>query len=176
MQRLKSAASLVLSTLVLSALLPLQPAFAQQSNQDMVAFKVNVSGPLPEVLAFIPGNPSIAVHSQKLTGEADFMGAVSWIDLHPVYVSDDGKPIGQPFGQGAITAANGDALYFTWSGPAWNVATGGQCMHMFIVTGGKGRFKGATGYGLLRGEGNVNTKKVTISVEATISRPAPAQQ
>jgi hypothetical protein len=152
------------------------PAFAQSAPQDMVPFKATVSGPIPEALVLIPGNPSLAVHSQKLAGEADFIGAVSWVDIHPVHVSEDGKPIGQPFGQGAMTAANGDAIYFTWAGPVFPTATGGiQCLHTFVVTGGKGRFKGANGYGLLRGEPDFNTKKVTIRIEATISKPVVAQ-
>jgi hypothetical protein len=175
MQRLPSSVGLALSAFLLLALAQMQPALAQQAPQDMVAFKATVSGPLVEPAFVVPGNPTIAVHNQKLTGQADFLGAVSWVDLHPVYVSEDGKPIGQPFGQGAMIAANGDALYFTFGGPAWPTATGGQCLHTFLVTGGKGRFKGANGYGLLHGEGNGNTKTVTITIEATISRPTATQ-
>jgi hypothetical protein len=175
MQRHTALVRLALSALVFLALARPQPALAQQAPQDMVPFKATVSGPLVEPAFVVPGNPSIAVHNQKLTGQADYLGAVNWVDLHPVYVSDDGKGIGQPFGQGAMIAANGDAVYFTWAGPGWNTDTGGECLHTFLVTGGKGRFKGANGYGRLHGMGNVNTKTVTITIEATISRPIVTQ-
>jgi hypothetical protein len=149
------------------------PGDAQQPPQDMVPFKATVQGPARDPFAVIPGNPPVAVGIQIETGQADFLGQVTYTDLEPIVLGADGKPLGIDHGIGALTAANGDAIYFSFHGVCGITGTQGACEEVFIVTGGKGRFAGATGGGIMRGQADLAKGTHSWSIEATISRPKP---
>jgi hypothetical protein len=45
---------------------------------------------------------------------------------------------------------------------------GGYCDHFFVVTGGIGRFAGASGTGYIHGEGTFATKQAQFALEGTL--------
>jgi hypothetical protein len=150
------------------------PCGAQQSAQDLVPFKAVVQQtPLNTPVAIIPGTTPLAVSILKMTGQADFLGAVNYIELHPAQVGVDGKGYGVNNAVGALTGANGDELYFTYHGVVHPTATGAEAEFALTVTGGKGRFAGAIGSGLVKGGVDRPNNTVTIAIDAMISRPKP---
>jgi len=71
-----------------------------------------------------------------------------------------------------LTAANGDLLYIASDDVA--CPTGPNMYHgtgSWVVTGGTGRFSGATGQGSLDGHSDFNQGRFTISLTGTISAP-----
>jgi hypothetical protein len=160
--------------LVALALLGLaHPCGAQQSAQDLVPFKAVVKTGLTSPVVVIPGNTPLAVSILNMKGEADFLGPVNYIELHPAQVGVDGKVYGINHAVGALTAANGDEIYCTYHGVVHPTTTGAEAEFAFTVTGGKGRFAGATGSGFVRGGVDRPQSTTTISIEAMISRPKP---
>lgn len=90
------------------------------------------------------------------TGNALHLGLSSVTVVMSVGWFCQSTPCSGPFaGTGTVTAANGDAVYLTYSGtfdapdplPTWNAMTG-----TYTVTGGTGRFEGATGSGAISAE------------------------
>jgi len=77
-----------------------------------------------------------------------------------------------------ITAANGDAIFIRYSGLARPPAVAGEFAEgekAFTVTGGRGRFVGATGNGVIHdsvqgGPGNIS---FTSTFDGMITRPKP---
>jgi hypothetical protein len=172
MNRCMCPVRLVLTALVLLVLAP--PGGAQQSTQDLVPFKAVVQqSPLNTPVAIIPGNTPLSVSILKMTGQADFMGAVTYIELHPAQVGVDGKGFGVNNAVGALTAANGDELYLTYHGVVHPTATGADAEFALTITGGKGRFAGAIGSGFVKGGVDRPNNTVTIAIDAMISRPKP---
>jgi hypothetical protein len=150
------------------------PGGAQQSAQDLVPFKALVKqSPLNTPVAIIPGTTPLAVSILQMTGQADFLGPVNYIELHPAQVGVDGKGYGVNNAVGALTGANGDEIYFTYHGVVHPTATGAEAEFAFTVTGGKGRFAGAIGSGLVKGGVDRPNNTVTIAIDAMISRPKP---
>ena len=70
-----------------------------------------------------------------------------------------------------MTAANGDALFISRNGLSRATATGITGEFGYIVTGGRGRFAGATGSGVGRFVIDASTNQVTTVFEGTISAP-----
>jgi hypothetical protein len=58
---------------------------------------------------------------------------------------DPAKDLGVYSGTGTMTTANGDQVFYTFT-TSWQLSTG-IGTHTVIVTGGTGRFAGATGSG-----------------------------
>jgi hypothetical protein len=147
------------------------PCGAQQPSQDLVPFKAVVKSGLNTPVAVIPGTTPLSVSILQMTGEADYLGPVNYIELHPAQVGVDGKAFGVINAVGALTAASGDEIYFTYHGVVHPTATGADAEFAFTVTGGKGRFAGAIGSGFVRGGVDAPQKTVTIAIDAMISRP-----
>jgi len=85
----------------------------------------------------------------------------------------DGTPLSVTDGVYTSTGANGDAIHGTFSGlvrpsekPGFVVFEG-----VGFVTGGRGRFVGATGHDLTRSEIELATGKGSYSWEGVISMP-----
>jgi hypothetical protein len=151
MKRTPYLISLTVTALALLGLAHPRPCPAQQTTLDLVPFKAVVQQtPLNTPVAIIPGTTPLAVSIIKMTGTADYMGAVSYIELHP-----------------------GDEIYFTYHGVVHPTATGADAEFAFTVTGGKGRFAGATGSGLVKGGVDRPNNTVTIAIDAMITRPKP---
>jgi hypothetical protein len=121
----------------------------------------------------IPISPAILSWKDVAAGDAPPLGRVTYIDHAIVHLGVDGKPVSCTDGVGAFTSANGDDLFITFSGlirPTTKsdvIASEGAC----TITGGRGRFKGATGSGAINMEMNVAQNTVTVSLEGTISAP-----
>jgi hypothetical protein len=144
---------------------------AQQAPQDQVPIKLTIAGLTDNYM--IPISPAILSWKDVAAGEAPPLGHVTYIDHATVHLGADGKPVSCTDGVGVFTSANGDDLFITFSGlirPSAKpdvVASEGA----FTVTGGRGRFKGATGSGAINMEMNVAQNTVIVSLEGTISAP-----
>lgn len=76
-------------------------------------------------------------------------------------------------GTATFTAANGDQIFFTYSGSA--VVAGGKSMDTlsYLVTGGTGRFTHATGSGTVHVVSDFTTLASTLTFDGTISSNGP---
>jgi hypothetical protein len=149
------------------------PAQAQQPGGDKVAFKATVAGPVTPFF-MIPFDPPIALASNTITGQSDLLGAVTFIVHDRINFGADGvTPVRATDGLAVMTAANGDALYMTFSGVYRILDTGPVGDQISTIFGGKGRFLGAAGSGSWRGTLDVKTNVVTLQIEGMVSRPKP---
>jgi hypothetical protein len=149
MQRISRSAPGWATGLALTALVGLGVALtsavqAQQKAQDTVPFKIVITSKARVADAFIlPFEPPLAVGKATGAGSNELLGQVTHIELNFLQFGVDGTPLWAE-GTGVMTAANGDAVFFTYKGAAFEpVKTG------FTITGGKGRFKGASGSGIM---------------------------
>jgi hypothetical protein len=122
-------------------------AEASPPAPESMPFKGTVVIPVAQIKeGVIPFSPPLATAIITGTGQADLLGQVTYVDHHTLRLGVDGMPKSLE-GEGAMTAANGDALFFTWRG-LFNAATG-RAEDVFFITGGTGQFCGATGSGAL---------------------------
>jgi hypothetical protein len=153
------------------------PGFAQQPPQDLVAFKATMVSPLAQdSIVTIPVNPPILSVHITGTGQSPLLGPITYIEHHITHVGVDGIPKFSTDGLGVITAANGDSLFLTYGGFVHTTETPGVFTgeDAFTVTGGTGKFLGATGSGSqTRLFDPVDKKQVTFTWEGMISRPKP---
>ena len=71
-----------------------------------------------------------------------------------------------------LTAANGDSLMLTSNDVAYPISPGVfHGIGHFVVTGGTGRFSGATGQGTFNGYADFNRGVFALLVTGTISAP-----
>ena len=69
-----------------------------------------------------------------------------------------------------LTAANGDQLYFTHTGRSMPAGPGlVSFVAQMTITGGTGRFAGATGSGQASGIANIATRTTVVTIDATIT-------
>jgi hypothetical protein len=103
------------------------------------------------------------------TGHATHMGRFTETQTHCV------NPTTGEFssGQFTTTGANGDAIFGTYSGHVVpTTATTGAIYGVFVITGGTGRFVGATGGGGATGTLDFVTGEANdLLLKGTISRP-----
>jgi len=147
------------------------PVGAQQAPQDLVPFTATLTGPVPTIVT-LPLEPPMLTANLPLTGQTNLMGQVSYIDQHSARMGVDGV-IKSGNGVAVITAANGDALFITWSGLFHPTATGVTGDQAFIVIGGRGRFLGATGSGALTENIDFVKNAITFTWDGMVSRPKP---
>jgi len=144
---------------------------------QFVPFKATMAGEFRGLV--IPLNPPIMSVQLTTTGQTDLLGQVTSAAHHFDRLGVDGKRVSFTDGIEAITAANGDALFLTYSGLPRPPAAGelGQQEFAFIVTGGQGRFVGATGSGVIRGsvfmQGTPPKLTITRTFEGVVSAPKP---
>jgi hypothetical protein len=136
-----------------------------------VAFKATLNGSVPEQFE-IPVDPPIFSQNETGSGQADLLGAFQWTGHAMQSAGPDFRtPRLLSDGIGAMTAANGDALFFRYSG---KVIPGIDSQHRelaFVITGGKGKFRGATGSGLFTDTVDFSMSKLSRTVEGTIVVP-----
>ncbi len=146
----------------------------QDQTQDPVPvpFKATVTGPLPDQFE-VPVRP--AVYSQRETGtaQADGLGAFQWTG-HAMQSEGAGPrtPRLLSEGVGVMKAANGDAIFFRYGG---KVIAGIDTHHKelgFVITGGQGRYVGATGSGVFTDTVDFSMQKLTRTAEGHIALPA----
>jgi hypothetical protein len=160
---------------VLAAVTVLRSAALGQTSppaQSPVPFTATLTGPLTEQFE-IPVSPPILAVKETGTGQADLLGAFEWVGHLMQHGAPDFRtPRLVSDGIGVMKAANGDALFFTYAGKVI-VGIDTQSRELaFTITGGQGKFLGATGSGLFRDNVDFNLRKLIRSVEGTLSVPA----
>ena len=156
-------------TVTLLTLLGLSTAAqAQTPPKDMVLLKMVKASKKLDAAASFTLPMTYPVEYTKLVGTVDGfpLGPATAIGTDRTYVGVDGKELWYE-GEGAWTAANGDAIFVTWVGLV-DPAKGG-----FVITGGKGRFQGATGSGVFTYTVNAAATEYETTYEGFISAPKP---
>jgi hypothetical protein len=176
MKRLTCRISLALTTLALLGLTHPGPVGAQQAPANQVPFKFPL---VATAEAFpLPFVPPILSANLSGTGEAAPLGQYTFAAHQFVRLGVHGEPVACTDGIGVLSGSNGDAIYITYSGLHHPTAdpkvTGDE--FTFIVTGGSGRFAGASGNGTLIGEvrigGGPGGKDIqSLVADGTVSAP-----
>ena len=112
----------------------------------------------------------------NLTGEATQLGKVTaeltydWVRLAD---SGDNLFAGLPTGKGTITTADGDKIFVSISWLSSPTLTEGllAIAGTVTVTGGTGKYAGATGQALYVGYGYVPTRQIGAQLEGTLVVP-----
>lgn len=127
------------------------------AQPDSRPFKAKLA--LMETVTFYGGPPCFGIASVQAVGNATHLGTVTARSHDCINPQGPNAPNSFSFssiGTGpaglVFTAANGDAVYASYSGTANAQASGPHLIAgQFIITGGTGRFLGATGGGTLTG-------------------------
>jgi hypothetical protein len=149
--------------------------YAQVQPKDQVPFKGTITG-LPDGIV-IPTQPPIGIAFTRVPvrGEATPLGAFEFMASVRIQLGSNGKAIGFSDGVGAMTAANGDAFFVSFSGlarqPAPETPRIGRFEGVFTVTGGKGRFVGSSGNGTLTGTVDPDKAQVVVNFEGFVTAP-----
>jgi hypothetical protein len=143
-------------------------AQAQTPPKDMVPLKMVKALKKLDAAASFTLPMTFPVVYTKLVGTVDGspLGPATAIGTDRTYVGVDGKELWYE-GEGAWTAANGDAIFFTYVGLVDPPKAG------FVITGGKGRFQGATGSGVFTYTVNATGTEFETTYEGFISAPRP---
>lgn len=144
---------------------------AQQPAPNPVPFEASLTGAPPDSFE-IPVDPPVSAQRETAAGQGDLIGAFQWAG-HAMQSGgpDFRTPRQLSEGVGAMTAANGNALFFRYSGKVIPGIDSQNRELAFVITGGKGRFLGATGTGLFQDSIDFSMNKLTRTVEGTISIP-----
>lgn len=172
MRRLVSPICLTLAAVTFASLGC--PVLAQeQTRTDLVPWRGTAAGTGSNFV--IPVDPPIVVVQFTATGESNMLGPSTTVGYSLMRIGADGTPMSVTDGIYVEMAANGDAIYGTFSGlirpsekPGFITMEG-----ISVITGGKGRFAGASGHDRLRAESELATGKGSFSWEGLISRPKP---
>jgi hypothetical protein len=157
-----------LALTALAALGLVLPAVAQQPPTNRVALKASLTGPLTPRFV-IPMEPEIRLGTFTADGTSDPMGAVKFVEANTVQVGIDGTLLAVTDGKGVLTAANGDALFISYSGLV--LPNGTEADFAFTITGGRGRFLGASGSGKIHCVVHADQKNFTRDFDGMISTP-----
>jgi hypothetical protein len=163
MKRFSSAARLALAA---SAVLGLAGPVAAD---EQVPFRGRFVG----VATTLSVNPPIVSGVTNGTGTATQLGRFTFQQLHDVNVAT-----GTLTGSYHFTAANGDGLFATFTGQSSATPTPGvrAVVETATVTGGTGRFAGATGAFTVKRLINMSTHTAAGSFSGTISLPGAAKR
>jgi hypothetical protein len=167
MNRQLSCRSLALTALVMLSLA--LPAVAQQPPTNLVALKANLTGPLTPRFV-IPLEPEMRLGTFTADGTSDLLGAVKYVEANTLHMGADGTPLSLTDGVGVLTAANGDALFVAYSGL---VRTATDADFAFTINGGRGRYLGATGSGVIHCSIHPDQKNFTRVFDGMITAPKP---
>jgi hypothetical protein len=156
--------TLALVALLLAGIARPGTAQAQQPGKDFVAFKATFktkNGTFP-----ILADPPLLSWENALAGEASFLGPFTGHAHAVVHLGVDGIPLFINDGILHFVAANGDAIYQRWA-IVFPAGTGA-----WTITGGKGRFAGASGSGTFTAaQDPAKPDEVTITATGVISAP-----
>jgi hypothetical protein len=158
MKRLAVTACLVLPIIIgLGLARPLAAA-------DQVPFKGRIGG----VVSHTPVNASTDAVLVEAEGNASHLGQFTLSAPHLV-----DRPTRTAAGSYEFTAANGDMLYADFTGQAAPTVTPGvlRIVEIATITGGTGRFAGATGSFTVERLYDIAAGTTTGSFEGTISSP-----
>jgi hypothetical protein len=146
---------------------------ADPQSLEMVPLKAAGKGPVRKahIAIVVPVNPPFVSAHISLAGDSELLGAFTYVAQHTATLDARGAPK-TGSGIGALAAAGGDAVYISWSALAHPTATGAKAEGPFFITGGSGRFAGATGSGIMIGEIDNTRQELRCTWAGTISRPA----
>jgi hypothetical protein len=108
------------------------------------------AGPMPTA------DPCVLANAEHGTGNARHMGSITWVSNETVNLCSNPAG-GDVVGQLTITAANGDLVNFSYQTLAHldfstnEVSASGN----WAITGGTGRFAGASGHGVITANGSL---------------------
>ena len=95
---------------------------------------------------------------------------MAYVDDHEARLGLDGNPVFAK-GRGVLTGANGDSIFVEWVqifGPP--TPTGMlEGTGTFVVTGGTGKYYGASGSGSMHNQTDFATKQVTFTYDGMIA-------
>jgi hypothetical protein len=140
---------------------------AQTPPKDMVALTVVekvTHDPASEYTLAL--DPPVGFLQSVGTAEGAPIGKVSVVESKRDQFGVDGTLLYYE-GTGIWTAANGDAIFYSFLG------LGSGKTEAFVITGGRGRFKGATGSGGATYEANAAFTEFTITWIGFVSTPKP---
>jgi hypothetical protein len=165
--------SLALTALALTGLAV--PGRAQQpSTQKLMPFKATAVVTADSIM--IPVNPPIAaVRVSYSSGQSDLLGPFTGIAHQLTRLNPDGTRLSITDGIGVWTTANGDSIFLSYSGLYPPPTTPGfySFQKAITITGGTGRFAGASGSGILNGVSDIAKKQATVTLEGMITAPKP---
>lgn len=164
----RSMFSARLALTALAALGLALPGVAQQPSTNRVALKASLSGPLTPRFV-IPLELEIRLGTFTAEGTSELLGAVKFVEANTVQIGAEGKGISVTDGKGVLTAANGDALFISYSGLVLPSGTAAELA--YVITGGRGRFLGATGSGMIHCVTDAGQQKLTREFEGSVSAP-----
>lgn len=139
----------------------------------LVPLKMTAEFPLPQPRFTIPVNPPIVVGINSASGVDPVVGAFTYIEHTIAHLDTNGNPLSVTDGIAAMTMANGDALFTSWSGryvpptAPYDVAIEG----IFTVTGGQGHFLGATGSGAMHVARDSSRQVIVCTMDGMVSAP-----
>lgn len=130
---------------------------------DQVPFVGTLEG---QVVSAIPQDSEHMLFDADVTGHANHLGRFTG-EAQVLQNVTDGSYVGSYI----WTAANGDTIFGTFEGQLIPTATPGvfDNIETVIVTGGTGRFEGATGNATLTGEIDTITGSFVYPIDGTIS-------
>lgn len=163
MKRMSSRLSLALTLLTVLGLT--FPALAQTPPQNMVAFKVASKVTVdPAATYVIPLEPPLLYAKLTGGGEAAPIGAFTTIESPQIRLGVDGAELWTD-ALGVFTGSNGDAIFYHYKGVVPRQEA------TFVITGGKGRFLGATGSGTMTWAKTANEGGFICTFDGVISAP-----
>jgi hypothetical protein len=170
MKGIPRSVSFGLTSLALLGLVAVQiagaPTQAQQPAAETVLFKANLAGPLAPGFV-IPLDAPVVSDDQSTTGQATELGEVTYVEHSIAHLGVDGRAVFVSDGVGVLTGANGDAVFISFGG----LVRPAGAEFGYTITGGRGRFKGATGHGVIACVRDRVKNQQTRTFEGVISRP-----
>lgn len=165
MKRIPGRLGFALAALFAAALALPGAAQAQEAPKDMVAFKIVVTSKEDPAATYrIPYDPPLQVAKLTGNGEGTPIGPVTFVEHVLGRLAPDGS-FHWWDGIGAFTAANGDAIFFAYRGMFDGAKTA------LFITGGQGRFRGATGSGTMTWAVTATPGEGICTFEGMISAP-----
>jgi hypothetical protein len=163
--------NVILALPVLAVLCSVSLGQAQQPAPNPVPFTATLTGTPPEQFE-IPVDPPVYSQKETVAGQGDLIGAVQWVG-HAMQSGgpDFRTPRLLSEGVGAMTAASGDAIFFRYSGKVIPGIDSQNRELAFVITGGKGRYLGATGTGLFKDSIDFSMNRFTRTIEGSITIP-----
>jgi hypothetical protein len=129
------------------------PGRTQNAGQNVVPFTATTKlDPVLSNTLVIPTSPPLESANLVGTGEGTPIGSFTFAGHRILSLDVEGKPLGVKEGVVVFSAASGDAIFLSYSGVVRQTDTVGVIVQesAFQVTGGRGRFLGATGSGIQR--------------------------
>jgi hypothetical protein len=165
---LPAFSALALTALALTGLA--RPASA--ATPDLVPFKA--SAVVTSDSMVIPLTPPVAATRVSYSsGQSDLLGPFTGIAHQLTRLKPDGTRLSITDGLGVWTGANGDSIFFNYVGLFGTQTTPDvrTFQKAIAITGGTGRFVGASGHAVLNGVSDLVKNVTTMTVEGMITPP-----